>query len=388
MSNQAVTASLPKAVLASENPLIVHHYGDLSTEQWELEAGRALTDFSDLGVVKVTGPDRLSWLTTLSSQVLTGMLPAESREFLLLDPQGRIQFACAAWDDGQDTFLLLEGAKAPDLVAFLQRMQFMLRVEVTDVSMQYTAVATVCPEAKLMQVHEKLSVLPGVVFSWVDPWPGVTSGGATYTPADFAHPAATRKRLYLLVEASAFAQFRQAWESAEFSSSTCPWAGRNAWDALRIEDLRPAYAMEVDEKTLPHELDWLRTAVHLQKGCYCGQESVARIVNLGKPPRRLVLLQLDGSQSVQVKPGAVVKAGSRVVGTVTSVARHADLGPVALALVRRGLAIDLSLSIEQGAEEVPALQEVIVDPEGKSSASPAERPGAELRGVNLRQREV
>ncbi|MDO5061259.1 MAG: folate-binding protein [Actinomycetaceae bacterium] len=388
MSEQAFTAALPKAVLSTENPLIVHHYGDLSTEQWELEAGRALTDFSDLAVVQVAGPDRLSWLTTLSSQILSGMTPADSRELLLLDPQGRIQFACAAWDDGQATFLLLEGAKATDLVEFLQRMQFMLRVEVTDVSQRYTAVATVCPATKIVQLREKLSALPGAVFSWVDPWPGVTLGGATYTPVDFSHPAKARKRLYLLVETACLSQFRQAWEAADFSSSSCPWAGRNAWDALRIEDLRPAFAMEVDEKALPHELDWLRTAVHLQKGCYCGQESVARIVNLGKPPRRLVLLQLDGSQSVQVKPGAVVKAGARAVGTVTSVARHADLGPVALALVRRGLAIDLPLSVAQGDEEVPALQEVIVDPEGKSSASPAQRPGAELRGVNLRPREV
>lgn len=387
MREQAFTAGVPGAVAEADNPLIIHHYGDLSGEQWALEAGSALTDFSDLGVVRVSGVDRLSWLTTLSSQVLTGLQPGDSAEFLLLDPQGRIQFACAAWDTGQAVYLLLEGARVASLVEFLRRMQFMLRVEVTDVSADFLAFATVVPQAQLGEKRSALEQLPGVAFTWVDPWPGVVSGGATYTPADFQHPAVARARVFLLVHATEVATFAASWSASALAAADCPWAGRNAWEALRIEDLRPASA-DVDEKTLPHELDWLRTAVHLNKGCYCGQESVARIVNLGKPPRRLVLLQLDGSQSVAVKPQAPVLAGNRPVGLVTSVARHADLGPVALAVVRRGLALDLPLAVMQGEDEVPALQEVIVDPQGRSSVSPAQRPGAELRGVNLRPLEI
>ncbi|MCS4484687.1 folate-binding protein [Gleimia sp. 6138-11-ORH1] len=387
MSEQAVTAGIPGAVLDAEQPLAVHHYGDLSGEQWALEAGRALRDFSSLAVVQVCGVDRLSWLTTLSSQILTDLQPGQSRELLLLDPQGRIQFACAAMDDGSQLLLLLEGAKTTALVEFLKRMQFMLRVEVKDVSKNFQVVATVCSTAKLPRLRESLLALPGATFTWVDPWPEVTPGGATYTPVDFIHPATHRRRLFVLVNAAEFAQFKQGWDELPTTSKDCPWAGSNAWEALRIEDLRPAFASEVDSKALPHELDWLRTAVHLQKGCYCGQEAVARIVNLGKPPRRLVLLQLDGSQSVQVKPGAAVQAGKRVVGAVTSVARHADLGPIALALVKRGIGLEIPLEVVQGEETVPALQEVIVSVEGKSSASPAQRPGSELRGVNLRKRE-
>lgn len=390
MRERAFTSTIPGAVLSGDNPQIVYHYGDLSGEQWALESGKALTDFSDLGVVRVTGADRLSWLTTLSTQVLTDLQPGVSREFLLLDPQGRIQFTCCALDDGQGVYLLLEGARVTSLIEFLRRMQFLLRVEVTDVSSDFLVFATVIPATKLAAGKTAFTQLPGVAFLWEDSWPGIVPGGASYTPSGFSHPASIRTRVFLLVEASAGEAFTAAWgacSTVNQADSSCPWAGRNAWEALRIEDLRPAFS-EVDDKTLPHELDWLRTAVHLNKGCYCGQESVARIVNLGKPPRRLVLLQLDGSQSITVKPSAAVFAGKRQVGVVTAAARHADLGPVALALVRRGLAADLPLTVVQGEDEVPALQEVIVDPLGRSSVSPAERPGAELRGVNLRPREI
>lgn len=353
-----------------------------------MESARALCEFNDLGLVRVAGPDCFSWLTTLSSQILTGMTAGESREMLLLDPQGRIQFACGVVAGEGEVYLLLEGGKVPALVDFLTKMQFMLRVEVTDVSADFAVFATIVPQGKFSTVINNLATLPGVFGQWEDPWPGVVEGGTTYTPVGFKHPALERKRVFVLVSAGEAESFTHAWVSSVFSAGDCPWAGRNAWEALRIEDMRPDYLHEVDDKSLPHELDWLRTAVHLNKGCYCGQEAVARIVNLGKPPRRLVVLQLDGSNSVQIKVGAPVLAGKRSVGAVTSIARHADLGPVALAVVRRGLALEAPLTVVQGEDEVPALQEVVVDLEGKSSASPAQRPGAELRGLNLRERQV
>ena len=74
-----------------------------------------------------------------------------------------------------------------------------------------------------------------------------------------------------------------------------PLAGTWAAEALRIAAWRPRLGFETDHRTIAHEVDWLRTAVHLHKGCYRGQETVARVHNLGRPPRRLVFLHLDGS---------------------------------------------------------------------------------------------
>ncbi|MFT4214448.1 MAG: glycine cleavage T C-terminal barrel domain-containing protein, partial [Microbacterium sp.] len=144
-------------------------------------------------------------------------------------------------------------------------------------------------------------------------------------------------------------------------------AGRLAADALRVAAWRPRAANEADGRTLPHEADWLRTAVHLDKGCYRGQETVAKVHNLGHPPRRLVSLQLDGSDGELPQPGAVVYAGDDVVGTVTSVARHHDEGPIALAFVKRTTAVDAPLTV--GEERIAAAQETIVPPDAGSTAN-------------------
>ena len=172
-------------------------------------------------------------------------------------------------------------------------------------------------------------------------------------------------------------------------------AGALAWEALRIEAGRPRRAREADARAIPHELDWLRTAVHLTKGCYPGQETIARTLNLGRPPRRLTVLQLDGLGGDLPQPGASVRMGERPVGAVTSVARHHDLGPIALALLRRAVPAGEQLTVEIteidettgetiAVGRVDAAQELLVSPEGRAQASPAERPGAGLRkGLRL-----
>ena len=93
-----------------------------------------------------------------------------------------------------------------------------------------------------------------------------------------------------------------------------------------MEARRPRLGVDSDHRTIPNELEWLRTAVHLDKGCYRGQETVARVHNLGRPPRRLVLLHLDGVSEVLAEPGTPVLAGTREVGRVGSVVRHYELG--------------------------------------------------------------
>ena len=98
---------------------------------------------------------------------------------------------------------------------------------------------------------------------------------------------------------------------------------------------------------------------HLEKGCYRGQETVARVHTLGRPPRRLVQLHLDGSLSSLPETGASLMHNGRAVGFVGSSARHHELGPIALALVKRNVPIDAELL----ADEIPAAQETLVDPD-------------------------
>jgi folate-binding protein YgfZ len=116
--------------------------------------------------------------------------------------------------------------------------------------------------------------------------------------------------------------------------------------------------LDTDHRTIPNEIGLLGAAVHLDKGCYRGQETVARVHNLGRPPRRLVRLHLDGSVDALPTPGAVLELDGRAVGFVGGSARHFELGPIALALIKRSTPMD-ALSV-QG---IAAAQEPLVDPE-------------------------
>ena len=371
--------------------LVPAHYGDPLREQGLLESGAGVTALAR-DVVAVTGPDRLSWLTTLSSQALTGLTPDDGGvETLLLDARGRISHALAALDDAETLWLVTEAGRGPALVEFLERMRFMLRVEVS--VRDDVAVVAALGEG-LERLETAISASPAVCLGvWRDPWPGVVEGGTSYDVGlTRAHPGSNYRAGLALVVEDALGAVVDAFLAVAPERGL---AGSSAWEALRVEAGRPRWAREADERAIPHELDWLRTAVHLTKGCYPGQETVARTLNLGKPPRRLAILQLDGLAGALPEPGAVVRLGERAAGVATSVVRHHDLGPMALALLRRGVPADAALAVEvaestEGAENtesdgpavltrVDAAQEVLVSPEGRAQASPAERPGAGLR---------
>jgi folate-binding protein YgfZ len=303
---------------------VAAHYGTPVAEQRALAAGRAIVDLSSRGVLTVTGPDRLTWLHSLTSQSLTGLAPGDSTETLLLDANGRLEHAARVVDDGETTWLLVDRVEAEPLRAWLDRMRFMLRVEVADRS---DDVATI---GSLGHVELPVPLLApaGVPVVWVDPWSEVAVGGHSYADAE-GHPGREWTAREALVARS---------DLAALASSDLPAAGTLALEALRIEAWRPRLTTEVDERSIPHELDWMRSAVHLAKGCYRGQETVAKVHNIGHPPRRLVMLHLDGSDSVLPAHGdPVVLAADtgREVGHVTSSAVHHELGPIALALVKR-----------------------------------------------------
>jgi len=271
---------------------VAMHYGDPLREQRTVLAGAALVDRSHRGVVRVAGPDRLSWLHSLTSQHLTELPPGQWTETLVLSPHGHVEHHLTLVDDGTATWLHVEPGTAPGLVAYLDSMRFMLRVEVSDVSASYAV----------------LSRLDGET-----------------TVADEIVPL---ESLMTAVDASEL-----------------PVVGLGAFEALRVAAGRPRLGFETDHRTIPHEVGWIGLAVHLDKGCYRGQETVARVHNLGRPPRRLVLLHLDGSQETLPLPGEPLTVDDRAVGFLGTAVHHAELGPIALAVVKRQTTDDAQLVV-------------------------------------------
>ncbi|RZU60732.1 YgfZ/GcvT domain-containing protein [Zhihengliuella halotolerans] len=321
---------------------VAAHYGRPLPEQRALEAGDAVADLSHRGVVTVTGEDRLTWLNTLSSQHVLNLAPGQSTELLFLSLQGRIDYDCRVVDDGTRTWLLVEAFEAAPLAAWLDSMRFMMRVEVADATADWAVVASTVEVADFADD-----------LVWKDPWPGVAEGGFAYSGEE--HPGRDRHWYEYLIPS---ARLEEALAGREL-------AGTMAVEALRIAAWRPRFGLDTDEKTIPHELDLLRTAVHLNKGCYKGQETVARVHNLGHPPRRIVFLDLDGSHHTLPVPGADVvfvdpKRGERVVGSVTSAALHHEAGPIALAVIKRNVDADAVLTVVSGDTEYAASQQLIV----------------------------
>jgi folate-binding protein YgfZ len=316
------------------------HYGDPVREQRSLAAGRALVDCSHYGVIVLSGSDRLMWLDSITSNVFAGIPAGHTREGLVLDPHGHIEHQFFLTDNGESAWLLVEPGRASALAAWLDSMRFRMDVTVGDQSEQWAVIAGT---AKAITRLTRAEVV------WKDPWPGLEAGGAAYSAAD--HPAEHWDVAYGAIPREQLTEALSA-----------DWAGVDALGALQVRAGRPTMA-DVDDKTLPHELDWLRTAVHLNKGCYRGQETVAKVHNLGHPPRRAVLLHLDGAQPALPEPGAEVSLGEKVVGRVTRAVRHHEWGQVALAVVKRTVDPDAVLTLTIEGETANASQELLVLPE-------------------------
>ncbi|SEG85949.1 hypothetical protein SAMN04489712_118115 [Thermomonospora echinospora] len=320
--------SLPGAVAADRpDQEVAAHYGEPAHEQRALESGTAFVDRSNRGVVRVSGPDRLSWLHSLLSQHLDRLEPHRPTQALLLSPNGHVEHHLHLVDDGEAVWAHVEPGTASALVEFLDRMRFMLRVEVADVTGEYAVVTG-----------------------------AVDVPGALELP-DVAGPSR-------IIERSALPGLPEAARPA----------GLWAYEAFRIAAHRPRLGLDTDHRTIAHEAGWIGEAVHLDKGCYRGQETVARVHNLGRPPRRLVMLHLDGSADRLPAHGDPVELNGRTVGFTGSAARHHELGPIALAMVKRTVPVDATLL----AGGVAAAQEVVVSPDTGANADIAlrRRPAA------------
>ncbi|MFT4259181.1 YgfZ/GcvT domain-containing protein [Microbacterium sp.] len=336
----------------------VAHFGDAFREQRRLAAGSAVVPLGDRAVVEVAGPERLGWLDSITSQALGRLAAGESTELLVLDPQGHVEHAAGVVDDGASTWLIADAADAEALAAWLTRMKFRTHATV-EVRADLQLIGFVDGGSAAALAGPVAAAPNGVPLVWSDPWQGVSAGGHQYAQVA-AHPGAALAWRVAIVETDAVDALVAALPADAV-------AGVLAAEALRIAAWRPRWSGEVDERALPHESDWIRTAVHLNKGCYRGQETVAKVHNLGHPPRRLAALHLDGSDAVLPAPGDAVFAGETEVGRVTSVARHHEEGPIALAiLARRAPEGDLVVRTADG--DIAAAQQVIVPADAGATA--------------------
>jgi len=312
---------------------VAAHYGDPVREQRAMTRDAALVDRSQRGVVRISGPDRLSWLHSLTTQHLEALPSGTTARALILSPNGHVQHDLTLTDDGTVTWIHVEPGTAAALVEFLESMRFMLRVETADVTGDYAVLTAAGPartEAAAPAAEAAVAVTDGAVGT------------------DYLVPRA---------DLAAIAD--------EVRARGARLAGMWAYEALRIAAHEPRFGLDTDHKTIPHEVGWIDSAVHLSKGCYRGQETVARVHNLGHPPRRLVFLHLDGSVDRLPAHGDPVELDGKTVGSVGSAARHWELGPIALALVRRTLPVDATLL----AGGVAAAQEVIVPPDAGANVT-------------------
>jgi folate-binding protein YgfZ len=285
----------------------IWHFGEVAKEQRALAEGKAWANLSHRSVIAISGEDRLMWLHSLTTQHLEKLVAGEWKEALILDPQGHVEQQLFLVDDGATTFIHLDHEKVPSLLDYLQKMKFMLRVDVTDVSNEYA----------IMKAPGKTDAIGG--------------------------PFALVPRAELAATIAAF-------NSANLQ------IGMWAIEAERIAQGRARIGVDSDHKSIPNELGLLNKAVHMNKGCYRGQETVAKVFNLGHPPRRLVLLHLDGSAVDIPSQGDPVVYNGKEIGFVGSVARHYELGPIALAVIKRMTPADAVLEVKG----IAASQEILV----------------------------
>lgn len=385
MTYQSPLLELPRAVAAPDGHPeagVPWHFGDPLAEQRTAARSVAVVDRSHREVLTVTGEERLSWLHLVISQHVTELGEDTGSEALVLDSQGRIDthmvLAHTADVDGtptvwldsdagaQATSALPKGGKQ-SLLAYLDAMRFWSKVEVQDRSAEMACLSLLGPDAEqvLTALGIELAQTPYAVTSF--------PAGANSPARGFARrmPWPGDSSVDLLVPR---AELAQCWRT--LTEAGARPAGSWAFEGLRVESLHPRLGVDTDERTIPHEVNWIGSAAHVAKGCYRGQETVAKVHNVGRPPRRMVLLHLDGSPEVTPETGEPVLHGERTVGRVGSVVQHHELGPIALALLKYSVPVDAELLA--GAED--HLVQAAVEPD----SVPAERvaPGREaIKGL-------
>jgi hypothetical protein len=335
---------------------VAAHYGDPMREQRLLTTEVGLVDRSHRGVVAVPGEERIGWLHTLTTQHLAELRAGQGSELLVLSPHGHIEQHAMVAEDGETTWLDTEPGSTTELLAYLEKMRFFSRVEPRDATPDWAVLSLVGPRAAeaagTLGVPElgapDVVAVPGPKFAAgsVPPRPTTRYDVRPLPGGGWARRG--QLGIDLLVPRAALGQV-----VADLTGAGVPVAGLWAYEAIRVAARRSRVGFETDHRTIPAEVDLIAPAVHLDKGCYRGQETVARVHNLGRPPRRLVLLHFDGVTTDQLPAvGTPVTLDGRPVGFVGTAVRHFELGPVALAVLKRNAAGGAALMVGESAAAV------------------------------------
>ncbi|SNR42544.1 hypothetical protein SAMN06265360_105202 [Haloechinothrix alba] len=348
------------------------HFGDPFTEQRVAARSVAVVDRSHRAVYAVEGSERLSWLHLVISQHVTELADGAGTEALVLDSQGRIEAHLVlahhdgvVWMDTEQgneaTSALPKGGRQP-LLQYLDAMRFWSDVTVRDATEERAVLSLLGPESG--------SVLSALGIELGDePYAVAGAGGVIARRMPWPHPG----RVDLLVPRSELT----AWWRRCTDAGARP-AGSWAFDALRVESVRPRHGVDTDERAIPHEVNWIGSAAHVAKGCYRGQETVAKVFNVGRPPRNLLLLHLDGSPEITPETGDPIRSGERTVGRLGTVVQHYELGPVALGLVKRSVRSDAELLV--GNEDNPVQASIDPDSVPEEGTAPGREAVSKLKG--------
>ncbi len=335
---------LPGAVAAEADGAdagVAAHYGDPLAEQRRMDRAAGVVDRSHRSALAVTGQDRLSWLHLLLSQHVAELPDGAGAEALVLDAHGRVEHHVVLSHVAGCVWLDTEPGRGAPLLSYLDSMRFWSDVALREVSGELAVLSVVGPatpdvltaaDAPVPDGAYASTALPGGGLVRRMPWPG-------------------RDAADLLVPREALAQW---WIRLREAGAAA--AGIDAFEALRVAALRPRLGRDTDERTIPHEVGWIGSAVHLTKGCYRGQETISRVSNVGRPPRRMLLLHLASADLELPAVATAVRVGARAVGRVGTAVRHHELGAVALTLLKSSVSPAAAL-------EVDGIGPVAVDPD-------------------------
>nr|WP_229742445.1 folate-binding protein [Gordonia jinhuaensis] len=326
---------------------VAWHFGDPFGEQRAAARAAVVVDRSHRGVIEIDGEERLSWLHTISSQHLLDLADRWSAEDLNLDLNGRVEDHFVVTDVDQIAWVDTEGTRADALADFLSKMIFWAKVEVAP-RPDMAVLSLVGPDIMTGPIAELLDLGANPQVYQAGDLPEIHHDEE---PLGFWRimPPTGEGRRTPTIDLVIPEYLVETWWDELVSAGARP-AGTWAYEAMRVAAVRPRLGLDTDDRAIPHELGWIggvaeQGAVHLDKGCYRGQETVARVHNLGKPPRRLALVHLDGSADNRPQPGETVTADGRAVGRLGSVVDHFEFGPIGLALVKRTIPVDTALVI-------------------------------------------
>ena len=291
---------------AGGRPLLLT-YGDVPAEYAAGREGAALFDQTDRGLVVVTGDERAEFLHRILANDVRGLEPGQANRNLLLSPKGKVVHAFDLEVEDDAIRLVTEPGGAPGLITAVDMFHFSEAVEFADASETVAPLALTGPRAAEL-CEAVLGAAPAndgrlERRTWQD-----------HDVRVAARPVAGSAGWSLDAGPSGAADLFDALVAAGARP-----AGRIAWDSLRVEAAAAEPGFDVDDGIYPQEARWER-AFSLDKGCYIGQEVVAKIDTYGGLNKRLCALRIDHDDPLP--------AGERLYRTEDGDGERRDLGVI------------------------------------------------------------